>query len=141
MLLQRKLAFCGYRSTAETNGVSSTLKQASLCYWLCVRPVGAGGGGGRREGGERNLEQLLQVTFMSLPEGNLSFFIFVSLSPYAIVIDPYCTKSLFSSNSKDLLRSKSFSILCVHTLPSHYVFPFAKLIGQCCNGFPQLLSL
>lgn len=65
------------------------------------------------------------------------FSFFFSSSPYAIVIDPYCTKSLLSSNSKDLSRSKSLSVLRVHTLPSHYVSPFTKLIEQCCNGFPQ----
>ena len=88
------------------------------------------------------MEQLLQVTFTCLPEGNLSFLIFSSPSPYAIVIDLYFTKSPFSSGSKDLPRSKSLSVLCVHTLPSHYVSPFTKLIEQCCSVFShRLLSL
>lgn len=86
------------------------------------------------------MEQLLQVTFVNLPEGNLSSFIFFSPSPYAIVMDPYCTRSLFSSNSKDLSTSKSLSVLCVHTLPSHYVSPLTKLIEQCCNGFTQTFA-
>lgn len=95
---------------------------------------------GEEEEGEicAKMEQLLQVTFMNEPEGDSSSLILsLSLCPYAIVIDPYYTKRLFRSNSKDLSRSKSLSVLCVHTLPSHYVSPFTKLIEQWCNGLSQ----
>lgn len=64
------------------------------------------------------MEQLLQVTFMNLPEGNLSFLIFFSPCPYAIVIDPYCKKNLFSSDSKDCREAKAF-LSCV----SHITIP------------------
>lgn len=66
-----------------------------------VRAGGGGGGGG-------NLERLLQVTFMSVPEGNLSLLIFFSPSPYAIVIDPYWTKEFLAATQKICRGAKAF---------------------------------
>lgn len=67
--------------------------------------------------------------------GQFVFSFFLSFSPYEIVIDPYCKKKkVFLAATPKIFEE--LSVLCVHTLPSHYVSPLTKLIEQC-YSFPQ----
>lgn len=87
--------------------------------------------GGREEVEIRaKMEQLLQVTFHESARGQFVSFHFCALSSLPLLMQllwiHIAQKVSLAATPKICPTSKSLSVLCVLTLPSHYVSPFTR---------------